>query len=755
MADITEPPAKKARLDVDAEHGVSSLDAPSSPVDDLDDDFYGTATVSPTSAGVHTGETSHTAAAVAPKPASQSSHIPGLGLWGAPPAPQASAQNVPFHRGSDEGPEEGELSDSDSFYGDVKAVDAVTTNTQGEVRAPQQNGGDASATATLDVETAQSPKTLGASSPTASAPADIVATAPIAAESSGLADDGKAEFLQAAEANKKNADAEWQLDSEQSDSDSSSDSSSDDSSSDDEEASEDGELLDPEEMVRRLMAEDKDDSGPSTKAKVRTHNEVAEEYKKPNIEVKEDTKITELGKVESIVDNLVVIKANTSGDYQVLESGSALCLENRTVIGQVSETIGRVQEPRYSVGFADPAEITTLGIAKDTPVYYVNEHSTFVFTEPLKAQKYTDASNLHDEETGEPEFSDDEKEAEYKRQQKEMKKARNQTNYEPRESGRPSMHPDAHPPAMPTYYQGGALNYSDDDDEDLGMYKPLTRPEHFENVVGAGAPIEDRSHVRRGMMRGGRGGRGGWIDRGRGFRGRGGRGGRGGMGGNGFRDDRSGDFYKQPHAPARHQEQNRPRNGPPQDHRNRSAASASPARQDHGRPPPQHSPPRGKNKRKRNRHTSPQQPTQTPAAANANAYASNNAQSSAGYSAPYSAPAPPTYTQAPVNPPAFPPTAYVNPAFYPQQAQAPAPAQNPQQQQLAMAQWLQMAAAAMQTQNQPQQQPQPQPQAQYAYPYPYQQNAGPSATNAQQNNGQAANLSLQDIMRALGRGSGA
>ncbi|KAF1963406.1 hypothetical protein CC80DRAFT_397991, partial [Byssothecium circinans] len=105
-----------------------------------------------------------------------------------------------------------------------------------------------------------------------------------------------------------------------------------------------------------MLAEDPDEDVPAQKAKVKTQNEVDEQFTKPDIRVTEDMKITTLGKVENIVDNLLLIKANTSGDFYVLESGSAVCLENRTIIGQVSETIGRVQSPRYSIGFADAAE---------------------------------------------------------------------------------------------------------------------------------------------------------------------------------------------------------------------------------------------------------------------------------------------------------------------------------------------------------------------------------------------------------------
>ena len=178
---------------------------------------------------------------------------------------------------------------------------------------------------------------------------------------------------------------------------------------------------------------------------MRTQNEVDETYAKPDIQVTDDTKITELGAVESIVDNIIVIKANTSGDYQVLEAGSALCLGDKTIIGQISETIGRVQDPRYSVGFADAAEIATMGITKETPVYFVNEHSTFVFTEPLRAQKHTDASGQYDEEAKVQEFSDDEEEAEHKRMVKAEKKQRAQAAAE-------EVAPPFNPPTGPSAY---------------------------------------------------------------------------------------------------------------------------------------------------------------------------------------------------------------------------------------------------------------------------------------------------------------
>lgn len=50
-------------------------------------------------------------------------------------------------------------------------------------------------------------------------------------------------------------------------------------------------------------------------------------------------------------------------------------------------------------------------------MYYCPSRSTFAYTSAIRSQKGNDASNIYDEEVGEDEldFSDDEKEAEWKR----------------------------------------------------------------------------------------------------------------------------------------------------------------------------------------------------------------------------------------------------------------------------------------------------------------------------------------------------
>ena len=326
---------------------------------------------------------------------------------------------------------------------------------------------------------------------------------------------------------------EWEVDSSplnSSDSDESSESDTEDDDDDD-----DYQLLGPEEQARMLMQGDggSDDEGDEAKAakaesgaQLRTKNEVVEvKVEKPVVTITPDMKIEELGTVSSIVNRAVVVKATVSGEYRVLDFGSVLCLQDRTVVGSVAETLGRVQQPYYSVLFNGPAEIADIGLYEGIKVFYVVTHSTYVFTQTLKAFKGSDASNIHDEEVGEAEleFSDDEAEAEHRRRLKQDRRAGRGGRARPNP---PSQRPAAH---------AGGLTYDDVpmkegvDDDNGEPYTPLARPANFHELISRPDTIEE-APFRNGAPRGYRGGRG--VDRGRGRASRGARGprGRGGAG---------------------------------------------------------------------------------------------------------------------------------------------------------------------------------------------------------------------------------
>ncbi|KAF2213495.1 hypothetical protein CERZMDRAFT_83662 [Cercospora zeae-maydis SCOH1-5] len=407
-----------------------------------------------------------------------------------------------------------------------------------------------------------------------------------------------ADFMAAAAAQKGSKESEWQFDSSDAESSSDSDTSSDDSSDEDSGSENAYELLDPATAAKMLMADDGIDDGEKKEDKdyqPRTANEVKEEViPKPEVTITLDMKITLLGTVSNTVGNMLLVKGVTPGEYQVLESGSVLCNEAREVVGAVAETFGRVQEPLYSVAFTNADEIKELGLEFGSKVYYVDSHSTFVFTQPLKNLKGTDASNIHDEEVheDEQEFSDDEKEAEFKRQRRDAKKAgRGGLS---RSAFVQSKHDYATPPAsddmrfatgasdVPSSSYGGGLSYDDDEPADE-FYAPLKRPDNLSELMAGGVPPRPQQSFDRGRGRG-RGDRG---DRGRGRgRGRGGFDSRQQRGGGGGPASRG----QQPHRGQRgdaHAQSNRHNDNARGNHASAPTSYAAPAQQYQAQSQPQ------------------------------------------------------------------------------------------------------------------------------------------------------------------------
>ena len=543
-------------------------------------------------------------------------------------------------------------------------------------------------------------------------------------------------FLAVAAAQKDNEKAEWQFDASDAQSSSGDESTSDseDSSGQSESGSEGGyEMLDPATAAKILMSGDGDDDGDNSKSKTgdhqpRTANEVREVVvPKPDVIVTEDTKVTDLGTVDRAVENMVLIKAVTPGEFQVLEAGSVLCNEKREVIGAVAETLGRVQEPMYSVAFTNSKEVEDLGLEHGAKVFYVDDHSRFVFTQPLKNMKGTDASNIHDEEVGEDEleFSDDEAEAEYKRQKKLAKRGGRgglsrtafNENRTARSFGAPGY--DSGPTYIrgsdaPQQSYGSGMSY-DEGDVQEEFYSPLKRPDNLSELMASGGPPmrPPNGTFDRGRGRGrGRGDRG----RGRGDRGRGRgdhRNQRGGRGG-----------YAQ-------SEQNRGGYGQQNGHRGNAHSFPDRHNSDLANGQRQHSPPDRRNAQR----SSPQLPSQQQSyqqyqqqypqqAPNQQSYQFN------GYTFQYGHPPPQQSTQQTgyynaqqpaVQSPsaAFPAGAYVNPAFFQNQGQSAQP----------------------QNQQQPQYSWQGQQQAQQ---YQYAQPGGQTPQTQQQSN-------LADILRQFGR----
>ncbi|KAB5577996.1 Gar1/Naf1 RNA binding region-domain-containing protein [Coniochaeta sp. 2T2.1] len=361
-------------------------------------------------------------------------------------------------------------------------------------------------------------------------------TAP-AAEASAPAETATDNNMEGVEGPKEEQ-PEWEADDSPYES---SDDSSSDSSSDDSDDEEGYELLGIEETARLLMSQSGDDHddgknrNSAAGGQMRTKNEKPEEpLPKPDVTITEDMKILPLGLIKFIVEKTVVIESQSPGEVQALDTASVLCRGDRTMIGVLQDTIGAVRSPMYTCLFNTEDEIKELGLSVGTEIFYSEQHAKYVFTQVLKQEKGTDASNIHDEEVpdAEMEFSDDEKEAEYKRSLKAKKRGLKGGRGGREQDGRP--HPFSNP-AGPQAANGPATGLSYDDDD--GPYKPLARPANFGQGLPPNLPqLPPKPELAFGHTRGGYGQQQGTFRGGRGdFRGGSrGRGGRGGF-------DRSGD----------------------------------------------------------------------------------------------------------------------------------------------------------------------------------------------------------------------
>ncbi|KAI5969684.1 hypothetical protein CANMA_001347 [Candida margitis] len=140
-------------------------------------------------------------------------------------------------------------------------------------------------------------------------------------------------------------------------------------------------------------------------------------------EIPKSAPIEEIGEITGLVDRSIIIKAKTSGEFRILKEGSVLCLEDKTLIGLLYEIFGRVQSPIYTIRFNSDEDFEKFKDAKGKSVYYVVPDSQFLYTDTIKHNKGTDASNCHDEELpeDEQEFSDDEQELAAKQAKKKRK----------------------------------------------------------------------------------------------------------------------------------------------------------------------------------------------------------------------------------------------------------------------------------------------------------------------------------------------
>ncbi|KAK9152615.1 hypothetical protein Sjap_000095 [Stephania japonica] len=204
-------------------------------------------------------------------------------------------------------------------------------------------------------------------------------------------------------------------------------SSSSSSSDDEDEESENDEIEEGEikDIVEMIGGSDEDDEG-EPKGPIRSKNETEVLPPVPRVDVtlQPQHQTLPVGVILTIMGTKVIVEG--SEKHNPLNEGSILWItESRLPLGLVDEIFGPVKNPYYVVRYNSDQEVPP-GIHEGTAVSFVSEFAVHVINDKNIYQKGYDASGENDEELGDNvEFSDDEKEAEYRKAQKMAKKCSN------------------------------------------------------------------------------------------------------------------------------------------------------------------------------------------------------------------------------------------------------------------------------------------------------------------------------------------
>ncbi|XP_059663123.1 H/ACA ribonucleoprotein complex non-core subunit NAF1-like [Cornus florida] len=191
---------------------------------------------------------------------------------------------------------------------------------------------------------------------------------------------------------------------------------------------EEGEIRDSDggEMITWSDGEDDEDDGGGgsvTKGPIRSKNELKDLPPVPpvNVTLQPYHQTLPVGFVLSIIGSQVIVEG--AEKHNPLNEGSILWITgSRSPLGLVDEIFGPVKNPYYMVRYNSDNEVP-VGIQQGTLISFVPEFVDHVLKDPNLYKKGYDASGENDEEmSDEAEFSDDEKEAEYRRMLKMTKR---------------------------------------------------------------------------------------------------------------------------------------------------------------------------------------------------------------------------------------------------------------------------------------------------------------------------------------------
>ncbi|KAK2433405.1 H/ACA ribonucleoprotein complex non-core subunit NAF1 [Trifolium repens] len=227
---------------------------------------------------------------------------------------------------------------------------------------------------------------------------------------------------------------------------SSSDSGSDDNEDDGDMKDEDGAASDSDEekMVSWSPTVDVDfDEEDVVVGPIRSKNEIQNLPPVPPVDVTLEPhhKMVPIGVVMSTLGAQVIVEGVEK--HEPLNEGSILWLtESRKPLGLVDEIFGPVKNPYYIVRYNSESEVPAGIQGGTTLVSCVPEFADRVLNNKDLYRKGYDASGANDEElSDEVEFSDDEKEAEYRKMQKMTKRGVNDQNPGKRKNNKKKFSP--------------------------------------------------------------------------------------------------------------------------------------------------------------------------------------------------------------------------------------------------------------------------------------------------------------------------
>ncbi|KAM0843666.1 hypothetical protein ACQ4PT_057554 [Festuca glaucescens] len=205
---------------------------------------------------------------------------------------------------------------------------------------------------------------------------------------------------------------------------------SSDSSEDEEEDGESSEASSSSEEEESSEASDDDDEEEEAltgRINSKHEAEILPPVPKIEIQLEPHHKALPVGTISSIMGERVIVEGSVQ--HNPLNEGSILWItESRTPLGIVEELFGAVKNPYYLLRYNSVEEVPA-GISAGTAVSFVTEFADHILNvKELYTKGYDESGDHVEDETDDPEFSDDEKEAEYKRS---LRLAKRQTDRQP------------------------------------------------------------------------------------------------------------------------------------------------------------------------------------------------------------------------------------------------------------------------------------------------------------------------------------